>query len=68
MAKEFDDMQTEWIMREICCGLEHGVDIAVYADPKRFDAGQMYEIRRGLEHEVDVSAYADPKFDCEQME
>lgn len=31
---EFDDMQTEWIMREICCGLEHGVDIAVYADPK----------------------------------
>jgi len=59
----FDDSQK----RQIRLGLESGVDVSVYADPK-FDWYQMEEIRLGLESGVDVSVYADPELDEEVME
>lgn len=60
---EFDYLQMEQIRK----GLESGVDVSVYADPK-FSYGQMKRIRDGLESGVDVSIYADPKFSAWQME
>ena len=59
---EFNDDQMEEIQR----GLDAGVDVSVYADPK-FDSSQMWEIRTGLEQGFDVSLYADPKFNGGQM-
>ena len=53
-------------MYEIQCGLEAGVDVSIYADPK-YDFSQMCEIRKGLEAGVDVSIYADPKYSFDQM-
>lgn len=58
----FSPYQTD----EIREGLEEGLDVSVYADPK-FRWNQMAEIRRGLESGVDVSVYADPKFHWAQM-
>lgn len=54
-------------MRQIKEGLESGVDVSIYADPK-FDSRQMWSIKLGLEGDLDVSIYADPKFDPLQME
>ena len=59
---EFDSSQ----MEQIRYGLEDGLDISKYADPK-FDWEQMKEIRLGLKEGLDVSKYTDPKFDGEQM-
>ena len=59
----FDDER----MYQIIIGLQNGIDVSVYSDPK-FDAEQMGAIRRGLEKKLDVSVYADPKFDHLQME
>lgn len=53
-------------MRYIRSGLEEGLDVSIYADPK-FDDGQMYEIFVGLLNGLDVSIYADPKFNNAQM-
>ena len=53
-------------MEQIRLGLEDGLDISMYADPK-FNREQMKEIRLGLKEGLDVSKYADPKFDWEQM-
>lgn len=61
-ASEFDWGQ----LREIRVGLESGVDISWYADPK-FDGEQMKQIRFGLENGLDVSQYANPRFDWKQM-
>ncbi|MBO5071679.1 MAG: DUF1738 domain-containing protein [Eubacterium sp.] len=59
---KFNEMQ----QNQIQLGLEKGLDVSVYADPK-FNGDQMSAIRNGLELEVDVSKYADPKYDFEQM-
>ena len=55
-------------MFEIGEGLDWGVDVSIYADPK-FDGEQMGEIRKGLEEELfeDLFVYADPKFQFPQM-
>jgi len=58
----FDDDQMRWIRR----GLEEGVDVSIYADPK-YNADQMLQIFVGLKNGVDVSWYADPKYDKYQM-
>lgn len=65
--KEFQKMgfNNEQI-REIYYGLEAGVDVSKYADPK-FSWVQMFEIRTGLENGVNVDKYADPKFNWQQM-
>jgi len=70
-AKTIEDYKNmgvfdKWQMKEIRDGLEDGLDVSVYADPK-YDKDQMYEIRRGLEEGVDVSWYADPEYDNLQM-
>lgn len=54
--RNFDSYQQEEIQK----GLESGVDVSIYADPK-FDGEQMEEIRKGLESGVDVSVYLNPK-------
>lgn len=54
-------------MGQIRLGLEAGIDVSKYANPKLSD-NQMQEIRWGLEDGLDVSKYADPKFNWEQME
>lgn len=59
---EFDEDQLQQI-RE---GLEEGLDISWYADPKYYYSEMRY-IRFGLEEGLDVSIYADPKFDDGQM-
>lgn len=61
-ASEFDKYQ----MDEIRKGLESGVDVSIYADPK-YDGGQMQQIWLGLKSGIDVSVYADPKYDWTQM-
>lgn len=58
----FDNSQMEWIR----WGLEKGLDVSWYADPK-FDAEQMKWIHWGLKNGLDVSIYADPKYDESQM-
>lgn len=59
---EFDYYQICQIRR----GIEKGLDISYYADPK-FDWQQMYQIREGLESGLDVSKYAKPELDWKQM-
>jgi len=54
-------------MDQIREGFKNGVDVSVYADPKKYDWSQMIEIRRGLESGIDVSEYADPKYGWSQM-
>lgn len=61
-AEWTDDSQWRWI----CFGLDSGVDVSTYADPK-FDWKQMAEIELGLRAGINVSKYADPKFDHYQM-
>ena len=53
-------------MGQIRLGLESGIDVSKYANPKLSD-NQMQEIRWGLEDGLDVSTYADPEFDWKQM-
>ena len=53
-------------MYSIRKGLEHGLDMSKYADPK-FDYTQMQWIYKGLKDNLDVSKYADPKFNQFQM-
>lgn len=52
--------------REIRAGIEAGLDVGAYADPK-FDHDQMFEIRAGLINGVNVSIYAKPEYDWQQM-
>lgn len=58
----FDDDQ----IKEIRRGLENGVDVSWYADPK-YNWKQMVQIYYGLRSGLDVSTYADPKYDAQQM-
>ena len=53
-------------MGQIRLGLEAGIDVSKYANPKLSDK-QMEEIRWGLEDGLDVSKYADPKFNWKEM-
>lgn len=53
-------------MYQIRLGLEKGLDVSKYANPK-FDSYQMEQIRLGLEKSLDVSRYADPRFTWAQM-
>ena len=58
----FDTLQRD----EIRIGLENGIDISKYADPK-YDAFQMRQIRYGLEDNLDISKYDNPKYEWERM-
>ncbi|MDU1056611.1 MAG: hypothetical protein E7A37_06165 [Negativicoccus succinicivorans] len=60
--ERFDKYQQQ----QIQFGLEEGLDVKDYADPK-FNADQMREIRYGLEKDLDASIYADPKNSWRQM-
>ncbi len=51
---------------QICKGLQRGVDVSVYADPKYNDR-QMYELCAGLINGIDVSLYANEKIDDDEM-
>ena len=67
-SKELKEMGFNWKqLEEIQIGLEEGLDVSKYANPK-FDFNQMAEIRKGLKQGIDISKYADPKFDWFQME
>ena len=70
-AKTIEDYEnmdefTPWGIRLIRVGLEEGLDVSWYADPK-YTALQMVQIYKGLEAGVDVSWYADPKSNSTQM-
>lgn len=54
-------------IQEIRLGLEHGLDVTIYADREYF-AVQMRQIRFGLEEGLDVSLYNSKQFDWFQME
>lgn len=54
-------------LQEIRLGLEHGIDVSVYAD-KEYFAVQMRQIRFGLEEGLDVSLYNSKQYDWFQME
>lgn len=56
----------QYQMEEIRLGLETGLDVSVYADPK-YNTLQMAQIRLGRGQGMDVSVYANPKFDGWQM-
>jgi len=71
-AKTIEDYENMGVfdryqMEKIRDGLEKGLDVSVYADPKKFGSMEMGQILQGLEDGVDVSVYADPKYDWEQM-
>ena len=53
-------------MKEIREGLEDGLDVSIYADPK-FDDYQMTELRLGLWHGIDASTYANPEYSALEM-
>ena len=58
----------EYQMEEIRLGLEHGVDVSIYAKSE-FNYEQMEQIRLGLEHGVDASIYAKSKInDCQMSQ
>ena len=54
-------------LRQIEDGLNNGVDITGYVDP-RFDWMQMEQIKLGLIEDLDVSIYADASIPASQME
>lgn len=54
-------------IQEIKLGLEHGLDVTLYAD-KEYFAVQMRQIRFGLEEGLDVSLYNSKQYDWFQME
>lgn len=54
-------------LRQIEDGLNNGVDITGYVDP-RFDWMQMEQIKLGLMEDLDVSIYADASIPASQME
>lgn len=61
-GKMFDAQQ----MKRIRWGLDAGIDVDMYADPK-FNSDEMHEIYYGLLTGVDASIYADPEYDWRQM-
>jgi len=61
-GKEFNDQQ----IRKIRYGLEKGLDVSQYADPK-YNEYQMGEIKYGLENNIDVSSYLDPSISTIDM-
>ena len=60
---EFDEHQ----LNEIQWGINSGIDIGLYSDPK-FDVFQMDEIRLGLENGIDAATYADPSIPWWKMQ
>lgn len=59
--------QYNWYQaKQIYLGLQAGVDISIYTDPK-FEFDQMREIRDGLMDGVDARLYADPKLSIDEM-
>lgn len=54
-------------MREIRLGLEHNLDVTLYAKPE-YNWYQMREIRLGLMKNLDVTIYAKTEYSCNQME
>ncbi len=53
-------------MKEVLLGLEHNLDVSVYAD-ERYSWRQMRELRLGIEHQIDVKPYAKPLYRADQM-
>ena len=51
---------------QICKGIQHGVDVSIYADSKYNDK-QMYELCAGLINGIDVSVYANELIDSAEM-
>jgi len=51
---------------EIRTGLEDGLDVSIYANPK-YSWEQMYEIRKLMLKNVDVSSYLDPNIPVEDL-
>lgn len=69
--KQIDDFKSQGFspqqLYEIKLGLEHGIDVKKYADPK-FTWLQMEQIRLGLEEGLEVSLYAQPNIPVDEME
>ena len=65
LYKAYSDFNSYQI-NQIRKGLEHGLDVSVYAKPM-FSGAQMDIIRMGLIKKLDVSIYAKPEFEWEQM-
>lgn len=61
-VQKFDSAQI-WLIEQ---GMENGVDVTVYADPK-YDWQQMHVIKRGLEQGIDVAVFSNPKYTHGQM-
>lgn len=57
----------EWQKEQIILGLEEGLDVSWYANPK-FNHYQMEQILYGLENNINVSLYANTEFTWAQME
>lgn len=53
-------------LEEIRLGLEHGIDVSIYANPK-YSFTKMAELRKGLEHGLDITKYLDVQFTTAQM-
>lgn len=60
--QRFDAAQI-WLIEQ---GMQNGVDVTVYADPK-YDWQQMHVIKRGLEQGLDVAVFANPEYTHGQM-
>lgn len=64
---EYDGKLFDWRqMNVIKAGLNRGLDVSIYADPK-FNEWHMYAILEGLEQGIDPSIYANPEFSYPQM-
>lgn len=69
-AKEYEyngKMYDKHQMAEINEGLDKGLDVSVYANP-RYSRKQMAQIRIGLESGVDVTVFANPRYNANVME
>lgn len=69
-AKEYEyngKMYDKHQMAEIDEGLDKGLDVSVYANP-RYSRKQMAQIRMGLESGVDVAVFANPRYNANVME
>ena len=57
----------EYQLKQIRFGLEDGLNVSFYADPK-FSWKQMEQVRLGLEYGLAAWLYAKTKFSWKQME
>ncbi|MBS5890574.1 MAG: hypothetical protein KIB45_05790 [Negativicoccus succinicivorans] len=62
LSETFDYYQ----VAQICKGIQHGVDVSIYADSK-YNDGQMRELCAGLISGIDVSVYANERIGGDKM-